>query len=65
MTEHTLSDFSYQMGVRTDPATDAYMQGLRQGTVSKIGRKYVEVMFLSLYGEISHRKFLPHNLIPE
>lgn len=62
--ENKLSDFTETMNVQTHPATDAYMRGLVNGAVAKIGRKYVHVTFFNLLaGRFTDRKFLPRDLV--
>lgn len=54
--------FKYGMKVRTHPATDAWMQGLRVGYVRKVGHKYVTVAWVT--DTRITRKFTPEYLEP-
>ena len=57
----TAQDFSVGQRVQTHPATDAWMRGLRYGTVTITTKSYV-------YVRLDHTRrvvrFKPHNLLP-
>jgi len=60
MSDRTVKDFKVGDDIETHPATDAWMQGDRFGTVSKLGMKYV---YVDMHRSGKTRKFLPGDLI--
>ena len=62
-----MSEYDRGDRVQVHPATDAWMRGMRYGTVVSVGPKYVHVLLdrdMKPYGTGRTRRFVPKNLIP-
>lgn len=61
MADYSLSVSDYRKGMRvqTHPATDAFMRGLRYGTVNRVTSEHV-IVDLDYFGE----KTIPRHMLP-
>jgi len=62
-----MSQFNRSDRVQVHPAHDLWMRGMRYGTVTGVGKKYVSVLLdrdVKPFGNGKTRRFLPDDLIP-